>query len=632
VRILYVVQHFSGPNGTSSVRAYEAATRLVRLGHAVTVLCGTFEASDPADFDTAAASGVEIVRSPIAYGQAQTTVRRLFTFHRYMRWALERGRRLPRPDIVFASSTPLTVGEAGRRLARYHGAPFVFEVRDLWPEVPIALGALRNPFLRWLAQRMARRVYHASDHIIALSPGMKTGVLRWGVPGSRVSVVPNCSTTDVVCHPSDRDTVRREMGWSGRFVAVHSGAVGKVNNVDYLVDCGHELRRIGARDVVIAIVGTGAMRDHIARRIEREELQNVRLYPPVAHRQIPRLLSAADVGLVTVLPIAPLETNSANKFFDFLAAGLPVAVNYGGWQAELLYESGAGGSCSGTDPGALAGLLADWQANPGRVQAMGTTARKLAEERFDRDRLVMQLHTILQQTAQRSSSPAAISQAATANAPAAATTMVRASRRTVYRRFGKRILDIALSGPALLVFTPVLLLIAVAIRSLSGAPVLFRQHRPGLGGASFHCLKFRTMHDARDLDGRLLPDEQRLTPFGRWLRMTSFDELPQLLNVLRGDMSLVGPRPLLMQYLDRYTPEQARRHEVRPGLTGLAQVSGRNALNWEDRLALDVLYVDSHSFWLDLRILGRTAWAVVLRRGISQQGHTTAPEFMGSAQ
>jgi lipopolysaccharide/colanic/teichoic acid biosynthesis glycosyltransferase/glycosyltransferase involved in cell wall biosynthesis len=632
VRILYVVQHFSGPNGTSSVRAYEAATRLVRLGHSVTVLCGTFEAATATDFDTAVAAGVEIVRSPIAYGQAQTTTRRLLTFHRYMRWALRQGKRLPRPDVVFASSTPLTIGDIGRILARHHRVPLVFEVRDLWPEVPIALGALRNPVLQWLANRMAQRVYDASDHIVALSPGMKTGILRWGVPGNRVSIVTNCSTPRVVCQPGERERMRRHMAWTGRFVVVHPGAIGQVNNVDYLVDCGHELRRIGARDVLIAIVGAGAMRDHIARRIDQEGVENVRLYPPVPHQQIPQLLSAADAGVVTVLPVSPLETNSANKFFDLLAAGLPVALNYGGWQAEVLHESGAGGSCSGTDPGALARLLADWQSNPRHVQAMGTAARNLAEARFDRERLVIQLERILRQTVQDRSSTAEASDRVPAAVSATANIPPGGSAATVYTAGGKRLLDIVLSASALTVLTPVLALLAVAVRLRLGAPVLFRQQRPGLNGAPFDCLKFRTMSDARDADGRLLADAQRLTSFGRFLRETSLDELPQLLNVLKGDMSLVGPRPLLTDYLKRYTPEQARRHETRPGLTGLAQVSGRNGLSWEDRFALDVRYVDSASFWLDIRILASTVRAVTARRGISQPGHATAQEFMGSPQ
>jgi lipopolysaccharide/colanic/teichoic acid biosynthesis glycosyltransferase len=196
--------------------------------------------------------------------------------------------------------------------------------------------------------------------------------------------------------------------------------------------------------------------------------------------------------------------------------------------------------------------------------------------------------------------------------------------------YGKRLLDLALALPAMVVASPLILIIAILVRVKLGAPVLFRQARPGMMGVSFTLLKFRTMSDARDNRGRLLPDKVRLTSLGKFLRQTSFDELPGFLNVLNGDMSLVGPRPLLPQYIVRYTPEQARRHEVKPGLTGWAQVNGRNAITWEEKFALDVWYVDNRSFWLDLKILAMTAWKVLMREGISAQGETTMPEFMGT--
>jgi len=195
---------------------------------------------------------------------------------------------------------------------------------------------------------------------------------------------------------------------------------------------------------------------------------------------------------------------------------------------------------------------------------------------------------------------------------------------------GKRTLDLALSTLALVLLSPILAVIALFVRIKLGSPVLFRQQRPGLHGKPFTLLKFRTMTDARDADGNLLPDEQRLTSFGQFLRRTSLDELPELFNVLKGDMSLVGPRPLLMQYLERYTPEQMRRHEVKPGITGWAQVNGRNALSWEEKFALDVWYVDHLSLRLDLKIILLTVWKVLRREGISQDGFATMPEFMGT--
>lgn len=193
----------------------------------------------------------------------------------------------------------------------------------------------------------------------------------------------------------------------------------------------------------------------------------------------------------------------------------------------------------------------------------------------------------------------------------------------------KRVFDVVVAGVGLAIAAIPMAAIAVAIRVTMGPPVLFRHTRPGLHGEPFELLKFRTMADARDADGTLLPDERRLTRLGAVLRASSLDELPELFNVVRGDMSLVGPRPLLMAYLDRYTPEQARRHEVRPGITGLAQVAGRNALRWDRKFELDVAYVDSWSLWLDARILARTVAAVIARRGISQEGHVGAEPYRG---
>ncbi|MCX8045035.1 MAG: sugar transferase [Desulfobacterota bacterium] len=196
----------------------------------------------------------------------------------------------------------------------------------------------------------------------------------------------------------------------------------------------------------------------------------------------------------------------------------------------------------------------------------------------------------------------------------------------------KRLIDVLVSFTLLLVLSPLLAFIAGAIRVNMGKPVLFRQQRPGLYGKPFMLFKFRTMRHPKPGEETAASDGVRLTRLGRILRSTSLDELPTLWNVLCGDMSLVGPRPLLMQYLDRYTPEQARRHNVKPGITGWAQVNGRNALSWEEKFAYDVWYVDHCSLWLDLRILLITLWKVITREGISHGSEATMPEFMGSAE
>jgi sugar transferase EpsL len=200
----------------------------------------------------------------------------------------------------------------------------------------------------------------------------------------------------------------------------------------------------------------------------------------------------------------------------------------------------------------------------------------------------------------------------------------------VYRKLGKRIFDLVLLVPGLIVCLPLLGCIAILVYLKLGSPIFFRQIRPGLNGNSFSIVKFRTMLDSRDHSNNLLPNEKRLTPFGLRLRSTSLDELPELFNVLKGDMSFVGPRPLLMEYLDKYTPRQKRRHEVKPGITGWAQVNGRNAITWDQKFEYDVWYVENHSFFLDIRILLLTLWKVLTRQGISPKDKVIVDRFTGS--
>ena len=194
----------------------------------------------------------------------------------------------------------------------------------------------------------------------------------------------------------------------------------------------------------------------------------------------------------------------------------------------------------------------------------------------------------------------------------------------------KTLLDYSVALSGLVVLSPVMLVVAMLVRIRLGRPVLFVQERPGLHGKPFLFHKFRTMTDSRDKEGNILSDEERLTPFGKWLRRTSLDELPQLINVVKGELSLVGPRPLLMEYLPLYSPRQARRHDVKPGITGWAQINGRNAISWDEKLELDVWYVEHQSLWLDLKILWKTVVRVLQRHGISQEGRATMERFRGS--
>jgi sugar transferase EpsL len=305
---------------------------------------------------------------------------------------------------------------------------------------------------------------------------------------------------------------------------------------------------------------------------------------------------------------------SPNKFFDYLACGLPVVNNYPGWLAELILEHHLGITVSPRDPEAFAAALTTLADQPALVASMGPNARTLAESNFSRLLLANQWRQVLDTTASR---------------------YARRSHNYLWKQVYallKGLADRVAALAALLLLTPVLVVVALLVRWRLAAPIIYRQQRPGYRGKPFWLLKFRTMSSDRDGDGALLPDAQRLTPFGRWLRATSIDELPELFNILRGEMSFIGPRPLLMHYLPVYSPEQARRHDVKPGFSGWAQINGRNAISWEEKFRLDVWYVDHQSFWLDLRIFLLTVWKVIRREGISAAGEATMAPFTGTVE
>jgi lipopolysaccharide/colanic/teichoic acid biosynthesis glycosyltransferase len=310
--------------------------------------------------------------------------------------------------------------------------------------------------------------------------------------------------------------------------------------------------------------------------------------------------------VLNVLALPTHREGFPNVPLEAAAAAKPIVTTNATGARDSVLPSKTGLIVPAGDSSALAVALLQILENPVLASQMGQAGQVWVEQEFKPELIWQQLHDLY-------------------NTLYAQRIMIRRRRAT----WLKRGFDVVVSGMALLLLSPVLLGLTYLISRRLGSPVLFSQKRPGLNGKPFIMYKFRTMTDARDTEGSLLPDADRLTPFGRWLRATSLDELPGLWNVLRGDMSLVGPRPLLIEYLERYTPEQARRHEVKPGVTGWAQVNGRNAISWEEKFKLDVWYVENQTLSLDIRILWRTVLKVVKRDGISASGEATMPIFIG---
>jgi lipopolysaccharide/colanic/teichoic acid biosynthesis glycosyltransferase/glycosyltransferase involved in cell wall biosynthesis len=617
MHVLYFHQHFSTPDGSSGTRSYAISKRLLESGHRVTMVCGSAALSRSGLSGSflkgrrcGSVDGISVIELELPYSNYESFPRRSWTFLRFAFRSVLLALRL-NYDVAFATSTPLTAALPGIAARWLRRKPFVFEVRDLWPELPRAMGVIRNPLVLMLMDWLEFAAYRSANLCIALSPGIAQGILRRGVPASRVVTAPNGCDLELFA-PDAAQPLPEIPGLPlDNFVAAFTGAHGVANGLGAVLDAAAELHRRGRNDIVLVFIGDGKEKPALIEKARREKLDNCLFVDPMPKKALAQFLCRrANVGLMILANVpAFYYGTSPNKFFDYLASGLPVLVNYPGWMAEMVTAQGAGVVIPPQDRAAFADALMQMADARAATAAMGLRGRKFAQGEFSRAELAQRCVAVLE---------------------SAALDMRSLNGTSAYGLWGKRALDLLALFAASPIVLPVVIVTALVVRLQMGRPVFFRQVRPGYKAKPFTLLKFRTMNSARDDHGRLLPDEKRLTKFGKLLRRCSGDELPQLWNVLKGEMSFVGPRPLLMQYLDRYTPEQARRHEVKPGVTGWAQVNGRNALSWEERFQLDIWYVDHRSFGLDLKIIARTIAKIFLREGISQKGHATMPEFIGN--
>lgn len=393
MHILYIHQYFCPPGGAGNNRSFDLARAWVRAGHRVTMLCST--AYFPASVRAAGESlrfdceGIEVVALDVAYGHMMPFWQRVRSFLRFYRSGLRAAKGLEVPDIVYASSTPPTVGEMGRRLAARWGRPFVFETVDVWPDVPIGMGIVRN---RWLAAWLHRRVdriYHAAAAVVALSDGMRAQVMARGVPAAKVRLSYN--GTDLEAFPF----VERVAGKQVRLI--YTGTVGLANGVSAIVRLCKRLAELGRTDISCTVVGGGNDWARVKALAESHQLTNLAFIDTVPKEEVHALLAAADIGLVTFAPFKVLEANSANKFYDYLASGLPIVTNYEGWQATYLRAHDCGRAVPmGDDAAFLQAVLA--LADDGALRAgMGRRARALAEAHFDRKRLAAELLGLFQE-------------------------------------------------------------------------------------------------------------------------------------------------------------------------------------------------------------------------------------------
>lgn len=408
MNILYLHQHFSTRQGSAGVRSYEFARLWQQDGQQVTILCGWGDRSGlPRQAtETYTLEGMQVIALAIPYSQHMSYIRRVWSFVWFVIAASWAAIRLKKIDVIFATSTPLTIGVPAMIASFVKRRPFVFEVRDLWPEAPIQLGVLRNPVLVAVAKGLAWLIYRRAAHIVALSPGMKEGIVKTGIKPEKVSVIPNASDLELFDVPASAGEAFRAQHphlAKGRLV-VYLGAFGYTNGLDYLVRVAQHVSQQDS-SIHFLLVGDGRCRDEVRALAQSLELTGRTLWfmDPVSHQDVPAILSAADLTTSIVIPNPVMQITSANKFFDSLAAGRPIAINHEGWQADLLRETGAGIVLPPDDPAAAARLLVDFLRDEQRLEQARQAARQLAQERFDRKLLASQLESILQKVARRES-------------------------------------------------------------------------------------------------------------------------------------------------------------------------------------------------------------------------------------
>ena len=407
MHILYLHQYFTSRSGATGTRSYEFSKYLLQQGHRVTMLTSGLDnplMSIPTDqaFAEMDCDGIHVVGVPGGYndpkpGTGLSGLQRMRKFYAFARLASRIGRRLERPDVVLATHTPLPIGLAGIRLSRFFRVPFLFEVRDLWPEALTDAGLLTNPLVIVWLRRLACKIYRRADHIVALSPGMRAGILTYGIPEHRVTVIPNACDLDLFQPDLDGQAWRDQHDVGKRFAAVYFGAMGRANGLDYVVDAARVLNTRGRDDIVIVLIGDGGQRPYLRDRVEELGLSNVLFQDPLPRGDIAQAIAGAQACLTIFRP-SKTSAWSPNKMFDSLAAGRPVLINVSGWLGETITKNNAGLSLDAHDAKALADGLERLADDPALCEQMGRNARALAERQFDRRKLAAQMEAVLLKT------------------------------------------------------------------------------------------------------------------------------------------------------------------------------------------------------------------------------------------
>jgi len=609
MNILLIHQAFVSPKEGGGTRHYEFARHLLANGYGFTVvasnlsyLSGKKVSNSDELIEEENLDGIKVLRAYTYPALHRGFVWRVISFFSFMFTSIIAGLKAGKVDIVMGTSPPIFQALSAWLVASIRQCPFLLEIRDLWPVFAIDMGVLTNPFLIRLSQWLELFLYARAHHILVNSPAYVEYLISKGVAAEKISLVANGVDPDMFKPESRGESIRERLKLQDKFVVTYAGALGMANDIPTLLRTAGRLKE--RKSIHFLLVGDGKERNTLEIMANETGLSNVTFTGSVPKDEIPEYLAASDACVATLMDIPMFKTTYPNKVFDYMAAERPTILGIGGVIRDVIESANGGIVVPPGDDVAMAAAIVDLATNRERAANMGKSARNyviLNLNRHCQAELFMMLLTRMHHSSSR-----------------------------VAMHALKRFFDAAITLIILPLTLPFLAMTGFAVWLTMGNPILFRQIRPGLHGEPFTLYKFRTMQEPFDGDDSPSSDARRLTSVGRFLRNTSIDELPELFNVLKGDMSLVGPRPLLMQYLDRYTPEQMRRHAVKPGITGWAQVNGRNAITWEEKFALDVWYVDNHSLLLDLKILCMTIRQILKRDGISHPGHATMEEFRGT--
>lgn len=491
-----------------------------------------------------------------------------------------------RPDVAYVYHPPATVGLPAMVLKAFRGVPYVYDVQDLWPDTLAATGMMNSaPALR-LVGALMNMVYKGAARIVVLSHGFREALSQRSVPARRIEVIPNWAHEDKIdlrINPSRAI----ELGFEGKFTVTFAGNMGKGQALETVLSAAKEL--IDEKRFRFLLIGGGVDFENLKRLASANQLTNVDFMPRRPPSEIGEILALSDTLLVHLRDDPLFSITIPSKTQAYLLAGRPIIMGVRGDAAKIVSEAGAGVCFEPENATELVRSVRMLMAmERSELESMGTAGLRFYREQMSLDVGAHRFANVLR----------------------------RASWAKPRVSAQKRLMDIVGAGLGLVLLSVPMAVTAFLVRRKLGSPVFFRQIRPGRDGEPFEMLKFRTMSNEVDERGEALPDTKRLNRLGSILRSTSLDELPGLWNVLRGDMSLVGPRPLLTRYTDYFTDTELARLDVRPGMTGWAQVNGRNTLSWDERLELDTWYVKHQSIALDVRILAMTVSKVFRRQGV----------------